>query len=193
MQQWLLLFWTPPRDTQAIFHFMGPLNLSSTRFLFEKSGSACLNISNVLQKGKNMFIFSYFCPCLYLHILEIKIFDTWFCFNWSQIAFICLTLQRKDEKTRLFLQMCQLHVHNAKSPGKRLSFKRHKLGDYVLPPAAWTLLLCLLRILTVSSKYCRGNRLIRPWDIFPVLIVTSASWSQLTAAGVVLTCCSPPA
>lgn len=54
-----------------------------------------------------MFIFSYFCPCLYLHILEIKIFDT-----WSQIAFICLTLQRKDEKTRLFLQMCQLHIHN---------------------------------------------------------------------------------
>ena len=40
------------------FHFMGPLNFSSTKFDFRKSGSACLNISNVLQKGKR---------CLYFH------------------------------------------------------------------------------------------------------------------------------
>lgn len=63
MQQLLFLF--VESNTEQLsqghsshFHFMGPLNLSSTRFDFRKSGSACLNISNVLQKGKR---------CLYFH------------------------------------------------------------------------------------------------------------------------------
>lgn len=99
LHEWILIkeyatitFWqiiqnNTPRDTQAIFHFMGPLNSNSTRFIFGKSGSACLNISNVLRKGKRCLYFHTFCLCLYLHILEIKIFNILFCFNSFGISF----------------------------------------------------------------------------------------------------------
>lgn len=52
------------RETLAIFNFMGPFLKLSTRFIVGESGSACLNISNVFAKGKKMFLFSYFGPCL---------------------------------------------------------------------------------------------------------------------------------
>lgn len=57
----------PPGAEQAIFHFMGPLNLSSNRFIIGKSGSACLNLTSqrVLRKGKRCLYFHTFCPCLY--------------------------------------------------------------------------------------------------------------------------------
>lgn len=57
----------PPGAEQAIFHFMGPLNSSSNRFIIGKSGSACLNLTSqrVLRKGKRCLYFHTFCPCLY--------------------------------------------------------------------------------------------------------------------------------
>ena len=70
-----------PRDTQAIFHFMGPF--LKTRLAqdlsLESQAPHALTSQMFLQKGKKMFIFSYFCPRLYLHILEIKIFNIMFC------------------------------------------------------------------------------------------------------------------
>lgn len=45
---------------KAISHFLGPFNSRSTSFIFDRSGSACLNISNVLQKGKDVYIFILF-------------------------------------------------------------------------------------------------------------------------------------
>lgn len=73
------------------FSFHGTfLNLKQHKmYLWKKSGSACLNISIVFAKGKKMFIFSYFGPCLYLHILEIKIFCILFCLMRFPDSFNC--------------------------------------------------------------------------------------------------------
>lgn len=68
--------YTEYRKTRAIFYCNGTFfKKGSTRFIvINQAPHALTSQMFFLQKGKKMSIFSYFCPCLYLHILEIKIF-----------------------------------------------------------------------------------------------------------------------
>lgn len=70
-----------PRDTQAIFTFHGTFKLQVAQDFSLESQAPHALTSQMFCKREKMFIFSYFCPCLYLHILEIKIFNISFGFN----------------------------------------------------------------------------------------------------------------
>lgn len=76
----LLNISTPTNSVQI--HNLGPHHFSFK--VFGKSVPACLNISNVLQNGKDVYIFIFL--FLYLHILEIKICFQLF-FWWLFISY----------------------------------------------------------------------------------------------------------